>query len=170
MQEFTSRFQCSESVRFNKRVWIFIKVPLVIVNFHGQLWASSSRKSVTMGLLLAFSHAFSIYFTFVNIAIVLLIWLLTVAAYRLWFGPLASFPGPRLAALTGWYETYFECLQRGRYWVEIERMHEQYGKEPLPDSCFSLMIIVSHCTSHRSHHSHQSVGVTCKRPWVERAL
>jgi hypothetical protein len=50
-----------------------------------------------------------------------------VVVYRLWFGPLASFPGPKLAALTGWYETYFECAQRGRYWVEIERMHEQYG-------------------------------------------
>ncbi|KAL2060043.1 hypothetical protein VTL71DRAFT_9865 [Oculimacula yallundae] len=50
-----------------------------------------------------------------------------VAAHRLFFGPLANFPGPKLAALTGWYETYFDCLKKGRYWVEIERMHQQYG-------------------------------------------
>lgn len=50
-----------------------------------------------------------------------------LAAYRLYLGPLAGFPGPRLAALTGWYETYFDCWRRGRYWVEIEKMHEIYG-------------------------------------------
>ncbi|KAG4434267.1 hypothetical protein IFR05_010257 [Cadophora sp. M221] len=50
-----------------------------------------------------------------------------VAAYRLYFGPLSQFPGPKLAALTGWYETYFDCWKKGRYWVEIEEMHKQYG-------------------------------------------
>jgi hypothetical protein len=55
------------------------------------------------------------------------IWLVTLAAYRLFLGPLAHFPGPKLAALTGWYETYFDCWKRGRYWVEIERMHKKYG-------------------------------------------
>lgn len=50
-----------------------------------------------------------------------------VAAYRLFFGPLAHIPGPKLAALTGWYETYFDCFKKGRYWIEIERMHRQYG-------------------------------------------
>jgi len=50
-----------------------------------------------------------------------------VAAYRLFLGPLAHFPGPKLAALTGWYETYFDCVKKGRYWVEIERMHQKYG-------------------------------------------
>lgn len=54
-------------------------------------------------------------------------WLSVEVVYRLFLGPLAGFPGPKLAALTGWYETYFECWKRGRYWVEIEKMHEQYG-------------------------------------------
>ncbi|PVH77367.1 putative P450 monooxygenase, partial [Cadophora sp. DSE1049] len=57
-----------------------------------------------------------------------------VAAYRLFLGPLAHFPGPKLAALTGWYETYFDCVKKGRYWVEIERMHQQYGKTELHSS------------------------------------
>jgi hypothetical protein len=55
------------------------------------------------------------------------LWLGVIIAYRLWFGPLAAFPGRKLAALTGWYETYFDCVKKGRYWVEIEKMHEEYG-------------------------------------------
>jgi len=55
------------------------------------------------------------------------VWVVSVATYRLFLGPLSQFPGPKLAALTGWYETYFDCWKRGRYWVEIERMHKQYG-------------------------------------------
>ncbi|KAG9242306.1 cytochrome P450 [Calycina marina] len=45
----------------------------------------------------------------------------------MFLGPLAVFPGPRLAAPTRWYETYCDCWGRGTYWVEIERMHEEYG-------------------------------------------
>ncbi|KAH8600962.1 cytochrome P450 [Bisporella sp. PMI_857] len=54
-------------------------------------------------------------------------WFSWDVAYRLFLSPLAKFPGPKLAALTGWYETYFDCIKRGRFWVEIEKMHEQYG-------------------------------------------
>ncbi|KAI1379233.1 cytochrome P450 [Hypoxylon crocopeplum] len=54
---------------------------------------------------------------------------LLVAFYRLTFHPLAYFPGPALAASTGLYEAYYQCIKDGggRYWVEIEKMHHQYG-------------------------------------------
>lgn len=55
--------------------------------------------------------------------------LAAVVVYRLALHPLASFPGPKLAAATGLYETYYEVFKDGggRYWVEIEEMHRRYG-------------------------------------------
>ena len=50
-----------------------------------------------------------------------------VAVYRLYFSPIAKFPGSKLAALTFWYEFYFDVVKRGSYVWEIKRMHEIYG-------------------------------------------
>jgi hypothetical protein len=33
----------------------------------------------------------------------LVLWTLQIAIYRLYFSPIASFPGPKLAALTLWF-------------------------------------------------------------------
>ncbi|KAK8070780.1 Cytochrome P450 [Apiospora hydei] len=54
---------------------------------------------------------------------------LAVIFYRLTFDPLARFPGPKIAACTGLYEAYYQCFKEGggRYWVEVEKMHRQYG-------------------------------------------
>lgn len=51
-----------------------------------------------------------------------------VALYRLYFSPLAKFPGPKLAALTYWVEFYHDVIRRGQYTFEIVKMHEKYGK------------------------------------------
>lgn len=47
--------------------------------------------------------------------------------YRLLLSPIARFPGPKLAAATGWYETYYDVVKKGKFLFEIERMHQKYG-------------------------------------------
>lgn len=49
------------------------------------------------------------------------------AIYRLYLYPISSFPGPCLAALTFWYEFYYDVIRRGPYTWEIEKMHKKYG-------------------------------------------
>lgn len=47
--------------------------------------------------------------------------------YRLYFHPLAKFPGPKLAAATRWYEAYYDVVCRGRYTFKIAELHKKYG-------------------------------------------
>ena len=49
--------------------------------------------------------------------------------YRLYLHPLRKFPGPKLAAATLWYETYFDVFLGGQYTFQIERLHKQYGQQ-----------------------------------------
>ncbi|KAF2138958.1 uncharacterized protein K452DRAFT_232819 [Aplosporella prunicola CBS 121167] len=57
----------------------------------------------------------------------LLLYCLATAAYRLYLSPLARFPGPKLAALTRWYEFYHDGLRGGKYTWRIGEMHKRYG-------------------------------------------
>ena len=62
------------------------------------------------------------------------IWKICLVVYRLCFHPLARIPGPRLAGATQWYEFYYDILKwpGGQYWLEIDKMHERYGKASFP--------------------------------------
>ena len=57
----------------------------------------------------------------------LVLYFASLAIYRLLFHPLAKFPGPRLAALTLWYEGYYDVVQRGQYTYKIKELHKEYG-------------------------------------------
>jgi hypothetical protein len=64
---------------------------------------------------------------------VLAIYLAVLALYRLYWSPIAHSPGPRLGALTGWYETFSDVVHGGQFTFQIEKIHQQYGKsEYLP--------------------------------------
>ena len=55
------------------------------------------------------------------------LYLFGLVIYRLWFHPLAKFPGPKLAAATLWVEFYHDVVRSGMYIWEIEKMHKKYG-------------------------------------------
>jgi hypothetical protein len=52
---------------------------------------------------------------------------LVMVIYRLYFHKLSKFPGPRLAAATGFYEVYFSIWGAGIFEYEINEMHRKYG-------------------------------------------
>lgn len=54
---------------------------------------------------------------------------ISLAIYRLLFHPLASVPGPKLAAATGWVEAYYELLhgEGGQFLFKYREWHAQYG-------------------------------------------
>lgn len=64
--------------------------------------------------------AFAILFTF---------YILGLSVYRLYFHPLSKFPGPKLAAVTKWYEFYYDVILRGRFAFHLEDLHKKYGTE-----------------------------------------
>lgn len=55
------------------------------------------------------------------------LYLVTRSIYRLYFSPLSHIPGPRLAALTKWYEAYYEIVLSGQYSFHIDELHDKYG-------------------------------------------
>ena len=57
----------------------------------------------------------------------LLLYLVYGAIWRLWFSPIAKFPGPRFAALTFWNEFYYDIILGGRYTEKIADYHKAYG-------------------------------------------
>ena len=55
------------------------------------------------------------------------LYLISLGIYRLFFSPVARFPGSKLAAVTGYYEVYYDVFKKGKYLFEIEKMHDKYG-------------------------------------------
>lgn len=62
----------------------------------------------------------------VGIALLGLYWFSAVF-YRVFLSNLAIFPGPKLAAATGWYEAFFD-LRSANFPDVLQSLHERYGK------------------------------------------
>jgi hypothetical protein len=62
------------------------------------------------------------------IGTVLIVYVVGLVLYRLVFHPLAGFPGPKIAAVTRYYEGYFDVIRGGQYTWKIAEMHDKYGE------------------------------------------
>lgn len=60
----------------------------------------------------------------------LFLWCAGLCLYRLYFSPLANIPGDRLAAISGWVETYYDVFKGGHLIFKLADWHAKYG-EPL---------------------------------------
>ncbi|ERF76666.1 hypothetical protein EPUS_09342 [Endocarpon pusillum Z07020] len=54
-------------------------------------------------------------------------YLIYLVVYRLFLSPISKFPGPKLAALTYWYEFWYDVVAEPEYTFKIGRLHKQYG-------------------------------------------
>jgi hypothetical protein len=91
----------------------------------------------------------------------LLAWGLYVIYSAIWglhLSPIARFPGPKLAALTQWYEMYYDIVKGGIYVWKIGEHHEEYGTPLLSPRTSRLLI------RDRTNHPHQPMGTPCQRP------
>lgn len=65
-------------------------------------------------------HAY-LLFGFVSLYVVQL------GVRRLYFSPISHIPGPKLAALTWWYEFFYDIVLGGQYTFKIIELHQKYG-------------------------------------------
>ena len=69
-----------------------------------------------------------------------------LAIYRLYFSPIAHFPGPKLAAITQYYESYYDLIAGGggNFTRQIKKLHDDYGiahrcpRRPNPFNIFQV--------------------------------
>lgn len=57
----------------------------------------------------------------------IVLYLSYLAIYRLYLSPVAKFPGPKLAALTFWYEAWYDVAKGGQYTFKLAELHKKYG-------------------------------------------
>ncbi|KAL6232073.1 hypothetical protein BDW75DRAFT_243331 [Aspergillus navahoensis] len=70
------------------------------------------------------------YYTLITPAVVGVAAALSLAAFavvRLYFHPLSKFKGPKIAALTRWYEFYHDVICDGTYVKYYPELHKKYG-------------------------------------------
>lgn len=76
------------------------------------------------------SQDYLLHFSLITaVPFILIFYFLGLGVYRLFLSPLATIPGPRLAALTQWYETYYDLFKPpgGQFMFHYRKLHQRYG-------------------------------------------
>jgi hypothetical protein len=72
----------------------------------------------------------------VSLCLVLTIYVGSLAhrvLYNLYQHPLAHIPGPKLAAATYLYQTYYALAGgKSRYYIKVSELHKKYGRTKIP--------------------------------------
>jgi hypothetical protein len=78
--------------------------------------------------MLASSGSYSLSYLFGVFLIVVIGRLFQTVTYNLYRHPLAHIPGPKLAATTYLYQTYFSLVGGSRFYKQIAELHKKYGE------------------------------------------
>jgi hypothetical protein len=70
---------------------------------------------------------YDIYLSVVIAVVLVIVYPIYLAVTRLYFSPISHIPGPKLVAISGWSEFYYDYFKSGKYIFEIKKMHERYG-------------------------------------------
>ncbi|ORY67553.1 cytochrome P450 [Pseudomassariella vexata] len=62
-----------------------------------------------------------------HVAASIFVYFTSLAFYQLFLHPLSRYPGPKLAAITRYYEAYYDVICHGQYTWKIAEMHKKYG-------------------------------------------
>ena len=63
----------------------------------------------------------------ISLGAIFFLYIVSLVVYRLYYHPLAKYPGPKLAAATRYYEAYYDLWRTGYYTFKIGELHEKYG-------------------------------------------
>ena len=92
------------------------------------LFSQRSRAATESSLILGVLQDVSLTKSCLSVVLLAILYTIILGIYRLYFSPLAGFPGSTLAIATGWYQCYYEVVRKGQYSFKIKEMHEQYGE------------------------------------------
>lgn len=99
--------------------------------------------------------------TYAILGLSIAVYVVGTSVYRLYFHPLAGFPGPKLAALTQWYEFYFNVIKPGQFTFHLQDLHDKYGRS---HSFLSSSVSRSPASSHLCFQSRGSLFPRSCRP------
>lgn len=107
-------------------------LPLPLYNMSQSLPPKIALETVSFSrnlchISMSFVHTLTWQSVLLQVTACSVLYMLSLAIYRLYFSPVAHFPGPFLAKVTHWYEFYYNFIRTGEYYLKIRGMHDKYG-------------------------------------------